>query len=100
VATPKVKVVWTEKATAHLHAAYDYWAAEKSPQAADKMLERIFSAVEMLERHPGAGRTGRIAGTRELLILPTPFVVAYRLQKDAIQILALLHGARKWPEHL
>jgi toxin ParE1/3/4 len=63
------------------------------------MLERIFSAVERLERHSEAGRRGRIAGTRELVILGTPFLVAYRLRRKRVEILALLHGARKWPDH-
>ena len=92
-----MKIVWTRRATQHLHAAFDYWARESSPSAADEMLERIFSAVEMLERHPEAGRRGRVPGTRELVILSTPFLVAYRVQRKSIDILALLPGARKWP---
>jgi toxin ParE1/3/4 len=93
-----MKVVWTRKASRHLRAAYDYWARESSPTAADMMLERVFSAVEQLERFPGAGRPGRVSGTRELVIVPTPFLVAYRVRRGKIEIIALLHGARKWPE--
>jgi toxin ParE1/3/4 len=93
-----MKVVWTRKASQHLRAAYNYWAGESSSAAADTMLERIFSAVELLLRYPAAGRPGRIPGTRELVIIPTPFLVAYRVRRDKIEILALLHGARKWPE--
>lgn len=92
-----MKVVWTRRATRHLHAAYDYWARESSLSAADAMLRRIFSAVEVLERHPEAGLRGRVAGTRELVILGTPFLVAYRVGRNGIDILALLHGSRKWP---
>jgi toxin ParE1/3/4 len=62
------------------------------------MLDRIFSAVELLERFPQAGRPGRIAGTRELVITPTPFLAAYRIRRGKVEILSLLHGARKWPE--
>ena len=93
-----MKVVWTRQASRHLRAAYDYWAGESSSTAADTMLERIFSAVELLQRYPAAGRPCRIPGTRELVIIPTPFLVAYRVRRDRIEILALLHGARKWPE--
>jgi len=64
------------------------------------MLDRIFSAVELLERYPAAGRPGRIPGTRELVIVPTPFLIAYRTRRGTIEILALLHGARKWPDAL
>jgi toxin ParE1/3/4 len=93
-----MKVVWTRKSSRHLRAAYDYWARESSSAAADTMLDRIFSAVELLERFPEAGRRGRISGTRELVIAPTPFLVAYRVRRAKIEILSLLHGARKWPD--
>ncbi|PYY16119.1 MAG: type II toxin-antitoxin system mRNA interferase toxin, RelE/StbE family [Acidobacteria bacterium] len=95
-----MKVLWTSRATQQLHAAYDYWSAEHSPQAGDRMLERILSAVQMLEKYPDAGRHGRIPGTREIVIPRTPFLIPYRLQHDKVQILAILHGARKWPENL
>jgi toxin ParE1/3/4 len=94
-----MRVVWTKKASRHLRTAYDYWARETSETAADTMLDRIFSAVELLERFPEAGRPGRISGTRELVIVPTPFLVAYRTRRGKIEILSLLQGARKWPEH-
>jgi toxin ParE1/3/4 len=97
MATPRVKIVWTRRATRHLQAAYEYWAQEASPAAADAMLDRIFSTVEFLERHPEMGRSGRIAGTRELVIVATPFVTVYRIRPSRIEVLAFLHGARKWP---
>jgi toxin ParE1/3/4 len=92
-----MKIVWTRRATRHLYAAYDYWVRESSPSAADEMLECIFTAVEVLERHPEAGRRGRVPGTRELVILSTPFLIAYRIQRKGIEVIALLHAARKWP---
>jgi toxin ParE1/3/4 len=98
MAASQVKILWTRRARRHLRAAYDYWAQESSPAAAEKMLDRIFSTVELLERYPSAGRPGRIPGTRELVIVPTPFLIAYRTRNGKIEILALLHGARKWPE--
>jgi toxin ParE1/3/4 len=93
-----MKLVWTRKASRHLRSAYDYWSRESSPAAAGTLLDRIFSAVELLETFPEAGRPGRVAGTRELVITPTPFLIAYRTRRGKIEILSLLHGARKWPE--
>ena len=92
-----MKIVWTERATADLYSAYHYWSERSSASAAETMLERIFAAVEMLELHPMLGRPGRVRGTRELVILRTPFLVAYRVRAESIEILALQHGARKWP---
>lgn len=92
------RIVWTKRATRHLRAAYEYWAREKSEDAADTMLDRIFSAVELLENHAEIGRPGRISGTRELALTPLPFRLAYRGKRTKIEIVALLRGVRKWPE--
>jgi plasmid stabilization system protein ParE len=64
------------------------------------VLDRIFSAVELLDRFPEAGRRGRISGTRELVIVPTLFLVAYHVRRKKIEILSLLHRARKWPGNI
>lgn len=92
-----MRIVWTRRATRHLHSAYEYWRREKSEDASEVMLDRIFSAVELLESHPEIGRPGRIANTRELALYPLPFLLAYRVRRNKIEIAALLHGARKWP---
>jgi toxin ParE1/3/4 len=36
-------------------------------------------------------------GTRELPVTRTPYVLAYRICADEIQILAVIHGAERWP---
>ncbi|HEY1657328.1 MAG TPA: type II toxin-antitoxin system RelE/ParE family toxin [Candidatus Sulfotelmatobacter sp.] len=92
-----MKIVWTRRANRHLRSAYEYWAHEKSIDAAEMMLDRIFAAVELLPNHPEIGREGRVPGTRELVLRPAPFLIAYRVHRQRIAIIALLHGARKWP---
>lgn len=96
---PPLIIVWTETAIRHLESAWEYLAAESVPVAGSQ-LERILSAVETLAQYPELGRKGRVASTRELVITDTPFLVAYRLHKREIQILAVLHGARRWPDNL
>jgi toxin ParE1/3/4 len=39
------------------------------------------------------GRVGRVAGTRELVIRGTPFVIADRIEGNDVSILALMHAA-------
>jgi plasmid stabilization system protein ParE len=46
------------------------------------------------------GRTGRVTGSRELVISRTPYVAAYAVRGDAIIILHVFHGARLWPTEL
>lgn len=87
---------WTRLALADLTAARDYIAKE-SPEAAGRVVERIEGSVKNLGRHPALGRPGRVEGTRELVVPGTPFFVAYRICGDSIEVLALVHGARRWP---
>jgi toxin ParE1/3/4 len=92
-----VKLRWTDGAVEDLQSAHDYLEAE-NPEAAWEAVARIMSALERLEQFPYIGRAGRVEGSRELVVTGTPFLVAYRLKGESIQILAVLHAARKWPK--
>jgi toxin ParE1/3/4 len=61
------------------------------------IVDRILAGIDILERYPNLGRPGRLQGTRELVITGTPFIVFYRLQESQVEILGVLHAARKWP---
>lgn len=65
--------------------------------AADAVVERILAAIEALSQHPEMGRIGRVSAAREL-VLP-PMAVMYRLRRGALEILAIIHGARRWPDN-
>ena len=94
-----MKLNWTRLAIADLHSAYEYVAAE-DPTAASRMIDRIGEAASVLSRHPAAGRAGRVAGTCEFVVTGTPFILPYRVRNGVIEILAVIHGSRKWPEVL
>ena len=89
-------IQWAKDATRQLLAAHAYVAPD-NPAAALRLLLRITQAVNDIVAHPAAGREGRVRNTRELVILGTPYIVAYRIQRNAIQVLAVLHGRRRWP---
>lgn len=73
--------------------------AKDNPPAANRMVSRIRAAVERLGTSPGLGRPGRIAGTRELVVPGTPYIVPYRVHGgDIVQIITVLHSARRWPD--
>ena len=73
------------------------YIAQDNPLAAINQDEEIERQINMLLAHPQMGRPGRVAGTRELVISSTPFVVIYRLQEQSIEVLRLLHSAQQWP---
>ncbi|MHB8302310.1 MAG: type II toxin-antitoxin system RelE/ParE family toxin [Acidobacteriaceae bacterium] len=94
-----MKARWTTLALQRLREARLYIEVE-NPRTASAIGSRIEEGVDRLALFPEMGRTGRRAGTRELVIPATNFIVAYRVMADTIDVLAVLHGARKWPERL
>jgi toxin ParE1/3/4 len=94
-----VRLEWSHFAQADRDAIFDYLEAD-SPQAAITVDERIREQVEGLGQFPESGRTGRVDGTRELVIQRTPYIAAYRITGDTVRILRVLHGARQWPEDM
>jgi plasmid stabilization system protein ParE len=91
-------IEWTEPAIRQIDQAYDYIAFSNSEEVAIRITTRIVSTIQQLASFPMSGRSGRVSGTRELVIPNTPFVVAYAIARDRIVILATYHGAQQWPE--
>jgi toxin ParE1/3/4 len=92
-----MRVVWSVAAVADREEIFDYIAAD-SPQAAILVDERIQRQIRILAKFPEGGRGGRVEGTRELVIQRTPYLVVYRVTRERVHILRVLHGARRWPE--
>jgi toxin ParE1/3/4 len=66
-----------------------------TPQAAIALDDVIRHQPKMRADHPETGRSGRLEGTRELVIPRTAFLLIYRIDRKAqrVEILRLLHGA-------
>ncbi len=94
-----MRVRWLRRALANLDAEAEYIAVD-DPAAARRAVLRILRAVDLLKRNPAMGRAGRVAGTRELVVGGTPYLVPYRVRGEAVEILRVFHAARKWPEKL
>jgi toxin ParE1/3/4 len=92
-----MRIVWTAPAYRDLIHAFDY-VAEDNGAAAGRLIETILAATESLASFPFLGRVGQLPNTRELVITGTPYYVPYRIKGSEIQILSVIHGARKWPD--
>jgi toxin ParE1/3/4 len=91
-----MRIKWVRLAWVDFEEAVSFIATDH-PAAARKMARRIREAVRLLAEHPGAGRAGRVPGTRELVIGGTPYILPYRVKDNTVQILRVLHASRKWP---
>lgn len=92
-----MRVRWTRGALRDLESALEYIARDR-PGAARRVATTIHDAVAHLVDHPTLGRSGRIPGTRELIIPHLPYIVPYRVSGETVEILSVFHAARKWPE--
>jgi toxin ParE1/3/4 len=90
-------IKWTKQAIADVDNIYDFIAAS-DPQVARAMVDRIDRAITNLTLHPKMGRSGRVAGSRELVVAGTPYIVAYRLRSRTVELLGVIHAARRWPD--
>lgn len=92
-----MNLIWLPRARDDVRKAFRY-IANDSQTAAEGVVTRLRMQVKTLAEFPKSGRPGRVPGTREMVISRTPYVVAYRIVGDVVEILAVLHGARRWPE--
>lgn len=94
-----MKLEWSVHARSDRDEIFDHIEAD-NPRAAVAVDERIETHAELLLHFPSSGRPGRVDGTRELVIGGTPYIAAYRIVADTVQILRVLHGARTWPDDM
>ena len=88
---------WLDDAINDLRVIKAY-IAEENPEAARRVIASIRSETGILVNQPTIGRTGRISGTRELVLNQYPYIVAYREQSGEVHVLAVVHTSRRWPE--
>jgi toxin ParE1/3/4 len=91
-----VRIEWLPEAERNLTAQLE-WVAERNAWAAIDIGDAIYAAVTRLADHPTMARSGRVGGTRELVVVGTPYVLVYRIEAAAVVILRVLHGAQRWP---
>jgi len=90
-------VDWSETAIDQYENAID-WLAERNPEAAERLAERIQATVEELARRP-IGRPGQREGTYEKAVLRSAYLVIYSLvggPEGQIRILRIYHTAQNW----
>jgi toxin ParE1/3/4 len=74
-----MKVRWLRKALGNLDHQEANHIAEDDPAATRLVVQRIDHAVKQLADNPALGHPGRVAGTRELVIPNTRYIIPYRV---------------------
>lgn len=92
-----MRIRWFRDAVLDLIELRRYIAAD-NPHAAQDVAKHIMTGVTSLSDHPAMGRIGRVEGTRELVIAGLPYIIPYRVKNNVVEILRVLHAARKWPK--
>jgi addiction module RelE/StbE family toxin len=90
-----MRVRYTDRARSDLDKIHAY-IHERNPRAAATLTGRIRNAVDRLGEWPYIGHVGRVAGTLEWVVAPSPYIVVYRVDETAreITIIAVFHGAQ------
>ncbi|ARM91144.1 toxin-antitoxin system toxin RelE/ParE family protein (plasmid) [Rhizobium sp. CIAT894] len=86
---------WLETARADLLAIIDY-ISDDNPDAAQRLKDDIETKAAKLPEHPRLYRSGRVEGTREMIVRAN-YIVVYTEDPYTVRILRVLHAAQQWP---
>ena len=91
-----MKIAWMRPAVRDLRALRAY-IEERNPRTAEDVALKILDGVDLLATFPASGRPGSKPYTREWIVPNTPYFIVYRVQDEVVEILRVIHGARRWP---
>jgi addiction module RelE/StbE family toxin len=90
--------LWTRAASLDLTQIKEYIDRDNPVAALSVVMEIVSVAEVLISEHTRIGKAGRVPGTLEFVIPDYPsYILIYKLSDDAVQILRVLHAARKWP---
>jgi toxin ParE1/3/4 len=98
-----VEITWTEPALDDLDALADYIALDK-PDAAARLVQRVFARVEILAKHPEVGpripELPRNSVYRQVVESPCRIFYRYDRKAGTIFILGVMRGEKLFQKRL
>jgi len=88
-----MRIRWTRAAAEDLEHIKNY-ITEHFPEFAESAVLEVYETIRSLKGSPRRGRLGREEGTRELVSSRLPYIVAYRIKEQAVEVLHIFHGAQ------
>lgn len=89
-----MKIEWADSARRDFEDAIAH-IEQQSRSGARRVGERILAAVDLLEQFPEAAPRSRHRGLRQLVVARTPYIVIYRIERDRVEIRAVVHAAQR-----
>lgn len=89
-----MEIEWSAHAVSDLKAISEYIEQDRNLETANRVTRTIYEAIQSLRTLPYRGRYGRIDNTRELVIPRLPYIVVYRVLKERLLVLNVVHGLR------
>jgi toxin ParE1/3/4 len=92
-----MRLVWRPMALADRDTIMDY-IAQDNPAAAIELDDEFEAKAEQARQRPTLYKTGRVRGTREIVVRPN-YVMVYRIEDEGstVTVLRVLHAAQTWP---
>ena len=89
------QVIWTEPALSDLSRIADCISLD-NPTAAERLVQRVFDHVEMLEKHPQSGSIPQEAVDRAYRqIVESPCRVFYTCKQDTVFVVSVFRSEQK-----
>jgi toxin ParE1/3/4 len=89
-----MRIRWTPAAALDLEHISDY-LKENHPHYRQPTMRKLYEAIRSLKTLPNRGRPGREEGTRELVFSPLPYVAAYRVKEQSVEVVCAFTMAHR-----
>lgn len=74
----------------------DAFYAQFGEATAARVVSAVLKAAAALEQHPRIGVRGKRRGTRHQLVADYPYTIVYRVRRNAVQVVRVLHQMRRY----
>lgn len=89
-----LNILWTKRALANLESELDYYG-QINPILAKELTLIIQKSINSISHMPAIGCAGKKIGMRELIVDKYPYILAYRVRNNVLEVLAIIHQKRK-----
>ncbi len=86
-------------AEADMLSVWEY-IAQDNLLAADRIIDRFTAAFERITAFPEAGARYEHPKGEFRFVIVTPYLIFYKITGDEVDIVRVLHGARRWEDVL